>query len=82
MELFSVQNQHDKFYGKGQEVDKGIYNINGFHIRFFTEKEMRDLASSESFEIMQIKEESEKPVNLFLVTTRKLKVFLLNLNYF
>ncbi|HEY6536989.1 MAG TPA: class I SAM-dependent methyltransferase [Candidatus Nitrosocosmicus sp.] len=70
--FFSVRNQHDKFYGKGQEVEKGIYDINGFHIRFFTEKEIRDLASSEGFKILQIKGEYEEPVNLFLVTTRKL----------
>src|SRR6185437_4869296 len=29
--FFSVRNQDDKFYGKGREVEKGIYDINGFH---------------------------------------------------
>ncbi len=69
--FFSVRNHNDKFYGKGQEIEKGIYDINGFHIRFFTEKEIRNLTSSEGFEILQIKEEYEEPINLFLVATKK-----------
>ncbi len=37
LNFFSVRNHHDKSYGKGKEVDKGIYDIDGFQIRFFTE---------------------------------------------
>jgi SAM-dependent methyltransferase len=69
--FFSVRNQNDKFYGKGQEIEKGIYDINGFHIQFFTEKEIQDLAAAEGFEILQIKEEYEEPVTLYLVASKK-----------
>ena len=43
LNFFSVRNHNDKSYGKGIEIDKGIYDINGFQIRFFTEKEIQDL---------------------------------------
>ena len=36
--FFSVRNQDDKSYGSGVEVDRGIYEINGFQIRYFTKK--------------------------------------------
>lgn len=49
LNFFSVRNQNDNSYGKGVEVDKGIYEINGFQIRFFTEKVIRDLEDSEYF---------------------------------
>jgi SAM-dependent methyltransferase len=57
LNFFSVRNNHDKFCGKAREVDKGIYDINGFQIRFFTEKEIQDLARQGGFEILWIKEE-------------------------
>ena len=56
MNFFSVRNHNDKSYGKGREVDKGIYDIDGFQIRFFTDKEIQDLTSEEGFEILWIKE--------------------------
>ena len=49
LNFFSVRNHHDKSYRKGIEVDKGIYDIDGFQIRFFTEKEIQDLTSAEGF---------------------------------
>jgi SAM-dependent methyltransferase len=69
--FFSVRNQNDKSYGRGTEIEKGIYDFNGFQIRFFTEKEVRDLTRAEAFEIFWIKEEYEEPVTLFLVSSRK-----------
>ena len=69
--FFSVRNHNDKFYGKGQEIEKGIYDINRFHIRFFTETEIQSLTTSEGFEILQIKEEYEEPVTLYLVASKK-----------
>jgi SAM-dependent methyltransferase len=69
--FFSVRNRNDKFYGKGQEVEKGIYDINGFQIRFFTKNEIQSLAASGGFEILQIKEEYEEPVTLYLVASKK-----------
>jgi SAM-dependent methyltransferase len=71
LNFFSVRNHHDKSYGKGREVDRGIYGIDSFHIRFFTEKEIQDLTSSEGFEILWIKEEYEEPVTVYLVSSRK-----------
>jgi hypothetical protein len=71
LNFFSVRNHNDKFYGKGREVDKGIYDINGFQIRFVTEKEIQDLVAAEGFEILWIKEEYEEPVTLYLVSSSR-----------
>jgi hypothetical protein len=38
----------------------------------FTEKEIRDLTTTEGFEILWIREEDEEPVTLFLVFCRKM----------
>jgi hypothetical protein len=35
--------------GSGVEIEKGIYDINGFQIRFFMEKEIEDLTTAEGF---------------------------------
>ena len=69
LNFFSVWNHNDKFYGKGREVDKGIYDINGFQISLFTEKEVQELVAAEGFEILWIKEEYEEPVTLYLVSS-------------
>jgi SAM-dependent methyltransferase len=67
--FFSVRNRNDKSYGEGLEIENGIYDINGFQVRFFTENEIRDLA--EGFQIIWIKEEYEEPVTLYLVCSKK-----------
>jgi SAM-dependent methyltransferase len=72
LNFFSVRNHHDKSYGKGKEVDKGIHDIDGFQIRFSTEREIQVLASAEGFEILWIKEEYEEPVTVHLVSSRKI----------
>ena len=72
LNFFSVRNNNDKSYRKGIEVDKGIYDVTGFQVRFFTENEIRDLAEQEDFEMLWIEEEYEEPVTLFLVSTRKI----------
>ncbi len=71
LNFFSVRNHNDKSYGKGREVDKGIYDIDGFQIRFFTDKEIQDLVSAEGFEILWIKEEYEEPVTIYLISSRR-----------
>jgi hypothetical protein len=71
LNFFSVRNQNDKSYGKGKEVEKEIYDIDGFQIRFFTEKQIQDLVSANGFEMLWIKEEYEEPVTLYLVSSRK-----------
>jgi len=52
LNFFSVRNHNDKSYRKGREIDKGIYDINGFQIRFFTEKEIKDLTTEEGFKLL------------------------------
>jgi SAM-dependent methyltransferase len=69
LSFFSVRNHSDKSYGV--KIDKGIYDINGFQIRFFTEKEIQDLAAAGGFQILWIKEEYEEPVTLYLLSSRK-----------
>jgi SAM-dependent methyltransferase len=69
--FFSVRNQNDSSCGKGIEIEKAIYDIDGFQIRFFTEKEIEDLTAAEGFEILWIREEYEEPVNLYLVSSKK-----------
>jgi len=66
--FFSVRNVYDKFYGKGTKVDDGIYDNNGFQVRFYTEQEIVDLAKD--FEILWIKKEYEEPVTLYLVSSK------------
>ena len=68
--FFSVRNQNDKSYGRGVEIEKGIYDINGFQIRFFTKKEIQDIAKG--FEILWIREGYEQPVSLYLVCSKKM----------
>ncbi|HYT02582.1 MAG TPA: class I SAM-dependent methyltransferase [Candidatus Acidoferrum sp.] len=68
--FFSVRNQNDKSYSEGVQIDKGIYDISGFQVQFFTEEEIRDL--TKGFEILCIAEEYEEPVTLYLVFTNKL----------
>ena len=68
--FFSVRNQNDKLYGSGVEIEKGIYDINGFKIRFFTEKHIQDLA--QGFKILWMKEDYEEPVSLYLVCCKKI----------
>jgi SAM-dependent methyltransferase len=67
--FFSVRNYNDKSYGEGVQIDKGIYDINGFQVRFFTEKEMQDLM--EGFEILWMGEENEESVICILYSARK-----------
>jgi len=79
LNFFSVRNQNDNSYGKGIEIDKGIYDINGFQIRFFTEKEIHDLVEAGGFEILWIKEEYEEPVTLYIVSSKKTLMYGLEL---
>jgi SAM-dependent methyltransferase len=71
LNFFSVRNRNDKSYGKGKEVEKEIHDIDGFQIRFFTEKQIQDLVSAAGFEILWIREEYEEPVTVYLVYSKK-----------
>ena len=69
LNYFSVRNHNDQFYGVGVKVEEeeGIYDINGFEVRFFSEKETLDLVDKEGFKMLWMKEEYEEPVTLYLV---------------
>ncbi len=69
----TVRYNNDKSYQKGTEVDKGIYDINGFQVRFFSGEEIRDLVKQEGFETLWIEEEDEEPVTLFSYQLEKCK---------
>lgn len=67
--FFSVRNHNDKFYRKGTKIDDEVYDINGFQIRFFTRQEIENMLSG--FKILEIEEDYEEPVTLYLVASRK-----------
>ncbi|MBA3977083.1 MAG: class I SAM-dependent methyltransferase [Nitrosopumilus sp.] len=73
LNYFSVRNHNDQFYGAGVKVEDGVYDINGFEVRFFSEKEILDLIAKEGFNMLWIREEYEEPVTLYLVAAIKLK---------
>lgn len=72
LNFFSVRNHHDQFYGNGIKVEEEIYNINGFEVRFFSEKEIQDLVTKEHFQMLWLKVKYEEPVTLYLVASIKL----------
>ena len=65
--FFSVRNQNDSSCGKGIEIEKEIYDIDGF----LTERKIHDLTAAEGFEILWIREEYEEPVTLYQVSSKK-----------
>jgi SAM-dependent methyltransferase len=71
--FFSVRNHNDKSFGKGKKIDNNddVYDLNGFQIRFFTKQHVKTIVKGEGFEILDIREEYEEPVTLYLVSTRK-----------
>jgi SAM-dependent methyltransferase len=73
LNFFSVRSHNDRFYGSGKEIEKGIYDINGFEIRFFTKKKIEGLVAEEWFKIRWIREKHEEPVTLYLVSSIKVK---------
>src|SRR5919107_2536453 len=73
LNYFSVRNNNDQFYGAGVKVEEGIYDINGFEVRFFSEKEILDLVAKEGFKMLWMKEVYEDPVTLYLLATIKVE---------
>ena len=73
LNLFSVRSDNDAMYRKGVEVEKSIYDINGFQIRFFTKSDLRNISLSNGFEPYKITEAYEEPASLFWVFARKEK---------
>ena len=71
--MFSVRSDNDAMYKKGTEVEKNIYDINGFQIRFFTKPDLRNICLLNGFEPYKIAEANEEPASLYCVFTRKEK---------
>jgi SAM-dependent methyltransferase len=69
--FFSVRNENDRMYKKGVEVQDGVYDINGFQVRFYTRADIESL-TKDAFHIQWIKEEFEDPVTLYLVSSIKM----------
>ena len=67
---FSVRSDKDVLYNKGKKIDNDIYEINGFQIRFFTKRQIQSFLEN-YFEIKNIEESYEEPVNLYFVFCRK-----------
>ncbi len=51
-------------YAKGTKVVNNIYDIDGFHIQFFTEKDIKFFVN-DNFEIDKIIEVYEEPASLY-----------------
>lgn len=67
---FSVRSDKDVLYNKGKKIDNNIYEVNGFQIRFFTKRRIQSFLEN-YFEIKNIEESYEEPVNLYFVFCRK-----------
>ena len=71
LNLFSVRSDSDAMYKEGTEVEKNIYDINGFQIRFFTRSDVDDILMVTGFTANKIIEAYEAPASLYCVFTRK-----------
>ncbi len=65
--LYSVRNDHDVMYKKGTKIAENIYDINGFHIRFFTKEDIIKYFINSNFKIQILIEDYEEPASLYLV---------------
>ena len=73
LNLFSVRSDNDAMYKEGTEVEKNIYDINGFQIRFFTKSDLKNISLSNGFEPYKITEAYEEPASLCCIFARKQK---------
>ena len=66
--LFSVRSDHDPMYRKGISVEKDIYEINGFQIRFFTKSDIEDIVTNQQdSNLLKMSDaKCNTPVNLYL----------------
>jgi ubiquinone/menaquinone biosynthesis C-methylase UbiE len=67
LHMFSVRSDNDAMYRKGAEVEKNIYDINGFQIRFFTKTDLEDIIMATGFDVNKIEEAYEEPASLYCV---------------
>ena len=73
LNLFSVRSDNDAMYRKGAEVEKNIYDINGFQIRFFTRSDIEDILMATGFTAYKIIEAYEQPASLYCVFAKREK---------
>jgi SAM-dependent methyltransferase len=73
LNLFSVRSDNDAMYKKGTEVEKNIYDINGFQIRFFTKSDIEDILRATGFTAYKIIEAYEQPASLYCVYAKREK---------
>ena len=78
LNLFSVRSDHDTMYRKGTMVEKDIYEINGFQIRFFTKSNIEFIITKTGFELYKITQAYEEPVNLFAFSQKRSQLTGLN----
>ena len=71
LNLFSVRSDNDAMYKKGTLVEENIYDINGFHIRFFTKSDVELIIGAAGFDLFKITEEDEEPASLYFVFCKK-----------
>jgi SAM-dependent methyltransferase len=67
---FSVRSDKDIMYKKGTKIEENIYDINGFHIRFFTKQDI-EFFMKDKFESLKIIEDYEEPASLYFVICYK-----------
>ena len=70
LNLFSVRSDNDAMYKKGAEVEKNIFDINGFEILFFTKSDVEDILIATGFTAYKIIEAYEQPASLYWVFAR------------
>ncbi len=71
LNLFSVRSDKDVMYRKGAEVEKDIYDINGFQIHFFTKSDVEDILMATGFTAYKIMEAYEEPASLYCVFAKR-----------
>ena len=71
LNIFTVRTKEDPHYATGVARGQGMYEVDGFVVRFFDRANVQALA--EGYEILGVEEfqEGELPRKLFLVTLRK-----------
>jgi hypothetical protein len=70
LNLFSVRSDNDAMHGKGTEIEKNIYDIDGFQIRFFAKPDVEKFLEATRY-IGKIIEACEGPFSLYHIFARK-----------
>lgn len=71
LHVFSVRNNHDPHYGKGEYKSDQIFEIGGFPVRFFDREAICEFSSGFAVKEICEFEEGELPRTLYCVVARK-----------